>query len=298
MSTNTSLATKRSIYLMLGEDIDTTIRSSLNSDFRGITTIKGFRSVNLLMRTLEGLSPSLLIVDGVLVESIPDFLKKLNDSKPSYKTLLILPSYYAEENMGEMIAYLDIILDIIIRPFTLNRLYTYLNERFAFSKPKVVMLSQISTDSIAKGMILAEDIYIPGGIEPLFECGTVLDEVDIKELINNKIKNIKVHENTSRFMNCWEVKKCDCLGECPASMLIDADGFLGGINAGRACIFIKYTSGPCVGIYKNIAEKVKLLCSRCEFYKMLLEDNIDKKSLSDLVNHVEKQKKKSVTPSD
>ncbi|MBF0565412.1 MAG: hypothetical protein HQK89_09225 [Nitrospirae bacterium] len=291
-SENKNLATKRIIYLMLGEDIDSTIRSSLRSDFRGITSLKGYRTVNSLNRALEERPPSLLIVDGVFIESITDFLSKVSESRQSYKILLILPSRFDVKDIENMRTYLDIILDIIIRPFTLKRLYTYLSDRFLFTKPQVVSVSQISTQSIANGMVLAEDVYIPGGTEPLFDCGTVLDEESIKELIKNNVKNIKVHEDTSKFMNCWEVKKCGCVGECPASYFVDADGFLGGINAGRACIYLKHTTGPCIGIYKNVADKVKLLCYKCEFYKMLLKDNIEKTTISDLSKHVEKQKNK------
>ncbi|MBF0465203.1 MAG: hypothetical protein HQK94_09000 [Nitrospirae bacterium] len=199
--------------------------------------------------------------------------------------------------MKSLLTYTDIMLHIMLRPFTLERLYTYLNNSFHYTRPKVVTVSQISMDSIASGMILAEDIFIKGCTEPLLECGTILDEASIREIINNKIKHIKVHEDAAKFLNCWEVKKCDCLGECPASFFVDADGFLGGINAGRACIYLKYTTGPCVGIYKSIAEKIQILCSSCEFYKMLLKDNIDKTSLSDLVSHTKKQKKTSEPPS-
>ncbi|MBF0465241.1 MAG: hypothetical protein HQK94_09190 [Nitrospirae bacterium] len=298
MSSNKNLASKRKVFLLLSEDIDSVIQSSLRNDFRGITEIKGYRSANNLSRALETHSPSLIIIDAVLVESLTDFIRKVNESKPSYKMLLILPSYYTEEDMGDLLNYSHIILDLIKRPFTLNRLYTYLKDRFNFTKPKVLTVSFISTDALSHGMILAEDVYIQGSTEPLLECGTVLDEESLKELIKNKIKHIKVNEDTSKFMNCWEVKKCDCLGECPASFFVEADGFLGGINAGRACIYLKYTTGPCVGIYKSIAEKIKLMCSRCEFYKMLLQDNIDKTSLSDLVNHTKKQKKSAETPSE
>ncbi|MBF0465211.1 MAG: hypothetical protein HQK96_01940 [Nitrospirae bacterium] len=275
---------------MLSEDIDSVIQSSLRNDFKGITAVKGFRRPGTLSRALETESPSLLVVDGLLVESLPDFIREIDNRKPPYKILLILPSYSTQEDMQTLLDYANVVPHILLRPFTLQRLYTYLNDSFHFTKPKVVTVSQISADTLSKGMILAEDVYIPGGNEPLLDCGTVLDEASIRALIEKNIKNIKVHEDTAKFMNCWEVKKCGCVGECPASFFVDADGFLGGINAGRACVYLKYTKGPCVGIYKNIAEKIKILCSRCEFYKMLLKDNIDKIPIAELFKHVEKKK--------
>ncbi|MBF0564604.1 MAG: hypothetical protein HQK89_05120 [Nitrospirae bacterium] len=296
MSGDKHLATKRSIWLMLSEDIDGIIQSSLRNDFKGITEVKGYRKVSTLNRALEGHSPSLIIIDGILVESLPDFIKEINDRKSPYKVLLILPSYSTREDMETLLNYPNVILDIILRPFTLKRLYTYLSDRFSFTKPKIVTVSHISTDTLSNGMVLAEDVYIPGGTEPLLDCGTVLDESAILELIKNNVRHINVHENTAKFMNCWEVKKCGCEGQCPASFFVDADGFLGGINAGRACIYLKHTKGPCVGIFKNISEKTKLLCYNCGFYKMLLKDDIGKMTISDLFKHIEK-KKTPATPS-
>ena len=289
-STNTNLATKRSIWLMLSADIDNVIQGGLRNEFRGITEVKAYKTFPALNRALSVQLPSLIIIDGILVEKLVDAVKEINESKPSYKLLLILPSSTTKEEMRTFLGYSNLIMDIVVRPFTLKRLYTYLSDRFHFTKPQLVSVKQISTEAISEGMILAEDVFLPGSSEPLFDCGTVLDEDSIKALIANNIKNIKAHKDTAKFMNCWEVKKCDCIGKCPASYFVDADGFLGGVNAGRACIFLKNTQGPCAGSYKDPAEKIKNLCNDCRFYKMLLKDDIGKTTISDLVKYVENKK--------
>jgi hypothetical protein len=275
---------------VLSGDIDNIIQGGLRNDFRGITEVKNYSNYKALCRGLAIQSPSLIILDGILIESLADVVKAISESKPLYKVLLILPSDTTKEQMRTLLQYSNVVLDLVIRPFTLKRLYTYLADRFSFSKPQIVTVKQISTDNLSEGMILAEAVFVGGSTEPLFDCGTVLDEACIQALIKNSIKNIKAHKDTSKFMNCWEVKKCGCEAECPAAFFVDADGFLGGINAGRACILLKSTKGPCAGTYKDPAEKVKNLCHGCSFYKMLVKDDIGKITIADLVKYVENKK--------
>lgn len=297
-STQGNLATKRSIWLMLSRDIDAIVQGGLRNDFRGITEVKNYSNYKALSRALTIQLPSLIIIDGILIEPLADVVKAISESKPLYKVLLILPSDTTKEEMRTLLGYSNVVLDLVVRPFTLKRLYTYLSDRFFFTKPQIISVKEISTDHLAEGMILAEAVCIEGSTVPLFDCGTVLDAACIQELIKNSIKNIKAHKDTSKFMNCWEVKKCGCEAECPAAFFVDADGFLGGINAGRACILLKATKGPCEGVYKDPAEKVKNLCHSCSFYKMLVKDDIGKVSIADLVKYVENKKLPATPPSE
>ena len=76
--------------------------------------------------------------------------------------------------------------------------------------------------------------------------------------------------------NCWEVIKCGRepggkshveKGVCPVTVFTAADGFLGGENGGRACVFIvgslamDKTIGTC--------ERANGDCFKCKFFKRL-----------------------------
>ena len=80
--------------------------------------------------------------------------------------------------------------------------------------------------------------------------------------------------------NCWEFKKCGRepggakvqeMGTCPAAMFELADGFCGGKNGGRACVYITGTfcSGTVQGTYREKHKK----CDECMFYKKLKEED-------------------------
>jgi len=80
--------------------------------------------------------------------------------------------------------------------------------------------------------------------------------------------------------NCWEFKNCgretggskvSDLGICLASTLVEADGFAGGKNGGRACAYIAGTfcAGTVQGTYKNKEKN----CGQCEFYRLLKSEN-------------------------
>lgn len=80
--------------------------------------------------------------------------------------------------------------------------------------------------------------------------------------------------------NCWEKKKCGRepggvnearLGICPAALYALSDGFLGGRNGGRACIFIvgslasQGQQHSCV----MLQNKKSPDCFRCDFFNSL-----------------------------
>ncbi len=76
--------------------------------------------------------------------------------------------------------------------------------------------------------------------------------------------------------NCWEVNKCGrepggekqkALGICPVSTFESADGFLGGENGGRACVFIigkLAPERPAEGCVKDDGD-----CFNCKFFKKM-----------------------------
>ncbi|MCP4176723.1 MAG: hypothetical protein GY756_03070 [bacterium] len=82
-------------------------------------------------------------------------------------------------------------------------------------------------------------------------------------------------------INCWEFKKCGRepggknikdLGICPASTCKEADGFCGGINGGRACVYI--TGTFCNGFKQGTFKDKKHLCKNCEFYEQLRQEEL------------------------
>lgn len=76
--------------------------------------------------------------------------------------------------------------------------------------------------------------------------------------------------------NCWEVLKCgrepggtrvDERGPCVATTFVPADGFLGGVNGGRACMFLSGTL--CHGSQQRTAEEKEEACQKCKFHRRL-----------------------------
>jgi hypothetical protein len=81
-------------------------------------------------------------------------------------------------------------------------------------------------------------------------------------------------------INCWKYKKCGRepggsktkeLGVCSAAVFKTADGFCGGTNGGRACIFISGTL--CGGITQGMYNAKKKHCETCDFYQKLKKEH-------------------------
>ncbi len=78
------------------------------------------------------------------------------------------------------------------------------------------------------------------------------------------------------MMNCWDIKGCGFGPDadktkggrvCPAASHTSADGFLGGVNGGRACHFIM---GTFCGGKGPLPQEEKLEgCKKCSFYQSL-----------------------------
>jgi rhodanese-related sulfurtransferase len=80
-------------------------------------------------------------------------------------------------------------------------------------------------------------------------------------------------------LNCWEFKKCGRepggenvpeYGVCPASVYREADGFLGGKNAGRACTFV--TGTFCDERFQGSYVEKEKNCAGCDFYRALKDE--------------------------
>ncbi len=77
-------------------------------------------------------------------------------------------------------------------------------------------------------------------------------------------------------LNCWNYKKCGRypggpkekeFGTCPATTIKEADGYLGGRNGGRACMYIAGTF--CGGVVQGTAKDKEKNCGGCDYFKML-----------------------------
>ncbi len=97
--------------------------------------------------------------------------------------------------------------------------------------------------------------------------------------------------------NCWEVLKCgrqpggskvEELGVCPAATLAVADGFCGGTNGGRACMFISGTL--CTGKIQGTHKEKEKHCMECEFYKQLWNEEGAKASIFEFNDYVSSKK--------
>ena len=79
-------------------------------------------------------------------------------------------------------------------------------------------------------------------------------------------------------LNCWEYKKCGRqpggdhleLGICPTATERKLDGSHGGKNAGRACWIV--AGSMCGGVVQGTFAKKYENCEKCEFYKMVVEE--------------------------
>lgn len=80
--------------------------------------------------------------------------------------------------------------------------------------------------------------------------------------------------------NCWEKMQCGRepggareakLGTCPVAEFVMADGFLGGKNGGRACIFIVGSLAPAerANTCTHLVNHARRECFQCDFFRAL-----------------------------
>ena len=96
--------------------------------------------------------------------------------------------------------------------------------------------------------------------------------------------------------NCWDFNKCGRepegektgeLGICPAAVFDGSDGFCGGKNGGRACMYIAGTF--CLEtISKTHAETWWKDCGNCDFFKILMQEHGPEASASSFKKYVNK----------
>lgn len=84
--------------------------------------------------------------------------------------------------------------------------------------------------------------------------------------------NSKTHSGSKNSVNCWEYFDDNHNGEkcnnCIVKTSSTANGFLQGTNGGRACMFIANTKCDNED-GMSIPEKIRNVCSNCEFYHKL-----------------------------
>lgn len=107
----------------------------------------------------------------------------------------------------------------------------------------------------------------------------------------------KIQLEGTYMQNCWEFKDCGRepgghrsaeRGICPAATFEVADGFLGGINGGRACSFISGTF-CCEVVSGTIPDRSKN-CAACAFYDDLRYKRGKDFSVSSFLSYVESKK--------
>ena len=74
------------------------------------------------------------------------------------------------------------------------------------------------------------------------------------------------------------------MGVCPAATYEKADGFLGGINGGRACVYIAGTF--CQGVEQGTFEDKEKDCVQCDFYRKMKEDHPKQMFVTQLLRYV------------
>ncbi|MBF0464642.1 MAG: hypothetical protein HQK88_07705 [Nitrospirae bacterium] len=289
---------KKEFLIYIREDIFSSVLWSLMEFYKGVVVANGCNNFKRLEIFLFTMRCDLLIIDECYFESLDafcEFIYTIQYSNAKFKILAIMSSQTDLEQVQRLLKKCDVIVDILVRPFTLKRMYGYVESAFGLKKPVETGVKHITNVQIKSGMILAENVYIPGKDEPLIECGVVLGDAHILDLIKHNISKIKVHEDSYKFINCWEFKKCTNFEDCPAFLNVDADGFLEGVNAGRACMYINATMDMCGGgrRYKSWEEKIKVICHDCDFYTMITTSNDNKIPPSaQLIEHMDKNVKK------
>lgn len=128
---------------------------------------------------------------------------------------------------------------------------------------------------------------------PLSTFEINLDNPEVKEHINHHPLDIK---NVNHKLNCWEHKQCGHepggknahLGICPAATYYHANGFLEGINGGRACMYIIGTF--CDNTLSGTSRDKEKACLECEFFKTLKQEHGKDMLVFTFHDYVKKQK--------
>ncbi len=99
------------------------------------------------------------------------------------------------------------------------------------------------------------------------------------------------------LQNCWEFIGCgrepggenvDEMGVCPAAVFEPADGFCGGKNAGRGCVYV--TGTFCGGYIQGTHKDKKKNCVECDFYHMLVYEHGSDMSVLRFTEYVNRKK--------
>ncbi len=94
-------------------------------------------------------------------------------------------------------------------------------------------------------------------------------------------------------VNCWEFKKCGReangiraheMGACPAAELEVANGFLGGVNGGRACAYI--TGTFCSDTIQGTHREKEKRCGECDFYQIVKKQHVGDASVHSFLSYV------------
>lgn len=99
------------------------------------------------------------------------------------------------------------------------------------------------------------------------------------------MSEIQPGKNEKAKQNCWEFKKCGREpggqnvqdGVCPAATFTLGDGFCGGKNGGRACVYI--TGTFCDSKLQGTHREKEKDCQVCEFYNMLKSECKDEMNI-------------------
>ncbi len=98
--------------------------------------------------------------------------------------------------------------------------------------------------------------------------------------------------------NCWEFTKCGRepkgkkaheFGICPAAIFDESDGYCGGKNGGRACMYISGTF--CSEVIHGTHKEAWKDCGSCGFYRMLKQEHGSGMSVFSFYNYAKERKK-------
>ena len=110
-------------------------------------------------------------------------------------------------------------------------------------------------------------------------------------------ENNDIMQDKRAGTNCWEYLSCgrepggsnaDEMGVCPATTFEPADGFLGGKNGGRACVYIVGTF--CSQVLKGTQRNKSKPCAICGFYTLLRREHGDEMSHPKFMDYIRKER--------